>query len=78
MTKRELRLAKLNGTLDKVLGAEIDRRIGSRYAKRDENAITRHMLVDPIKYADEFSEYNSFVESVKAAVKAEAEAILGD
>lgn len=80
MTKRELRLAKLNGTLDKVLGAEIDRRIRLSYPDREEKAIHRHMISHPEneKYLREFQEYDAFVESVKIEVRAEADAMLDD
>ena len=79
MTKRELRLAKLNGTLDKVLGAEIDRRIRLSYPDREEKAIHRHMISHPEneKYLREFREYDAFVEQCKSEVRTEAASILG-
>lgn len=74
MTKIEIKLANANGVLDKLMETEINKRIRQKYTISNELAILRQRDTKP----EEFAEYNSFVEGVKAEVKAEVEAAIGD
>lgn len=67
MTKNEIKLAKLNGTLDELYAEEVNRRIRARYSINDEFAILRQRDEKP----EEFAAYNAFVEECKAVAKAE-------
>lgn len=61
MTKNELKLAKLNGTLDELYAEEVIRRIRERYPLNDELARLRQRDEKP----EEFAVYNAFVEECK-------------
>ena len=69
MKKYEIKLAKLNGVEAEAMEKEINTRIRKKYTLSNELAILRQRDTKP----EEFAEYNAFVESVKAEVKAEFE-----
>ena len=67
MNSIKKRLARLNGTVDKLYVAAVDGMIRERYSISAELAVLRQRDTKP----EEFSEYNAYVEKCKAAVKAE-------
>ena len=67
MTKTELLLAKLNGTLDEEYGALVSRKIRARYSLSDELALSRQRDTKP----EEWEAYNAYCEECKAEAKAE-------
>ena len=69
MTKKEIKLARANGCLDKIYDREVNLAIRKRYSESEEMAMIRHHALDPVRYADEWEEYNSYVESCKLQVK---------
>lgn len=68
MDKREIKLARANGTLDKVYGQEVNKRIRQHYSESEELAIQRHKLNHPKAQSDEWDEYNSYCEQCKTEV----------
>lgn len=73
MTRIEIMLANSNGVLNRLIGSEVNKRIGKVYTPYDETAILRQRDTKP----EEFAEYNAFVENIKTEVKAEIEAVIG-
>ena len=71
MTNKEIKLAKANGCINGFYDKEVGKLIRKRYTESEELAMLRHHAMDPVKYADEWEAYNSFVESCKAQAKAE-------
>ena len=69
MDKKEIKLARANDCLDKIYDREVNLAIRKKYSESEEMAMIRHHALDPIKYADEWEEYNSYVESCKLQVK---------
>ena len=69
MNEREIKLARANGTLDKVYGQEVNKLVRQRYSESEELAIMRHKLASAKAHSEEWAEYNSFVEECKAQVK---------
>ena len=67
MNNIEKRLARLNGTVEQLYSATVDKRIRERYSVSAEIALLRQRDTKP----EEFAEYNAFVEGCKAEVKAE-------
>lgn len=67
MTELEIRLAKLNGTLETDYIALVDKKIRARYSISSELAILRQRDSKPEKFA----EYNAYAEICKAEAKAE-------
>ena len=67
MDNIEKRLARLNGTVEQLYSATVDKRIRERYSVSAEIALLRQRDTKP----EEFAEYNAFVEGCKAEVKAE-------
>jgi hypothetical protein len=67
MTELEIRLAKLNGTLEADYIALVDSKIREKYSISAELAILRQRDTKP----EEFAEYNAYAESCKAEAKAE-------
>lgn len=70
MTEREIKLARVNNIVDKLYSKEVNRLIRKKYSDSEEMAMIRHHALDPVGYADEWEEYNSYVESCKLQVKA--------
>ena len=67
MTEIELRLARLNGTLEADYIALVDSKIRKKYSISAELAILRQRDTKP----EEFAEYNAYAEACKAEAKAE-------
>ena len=67
MTNVEIRLARLNDTLETDYIALVDKKIRSRYSISSELAILRQRDTKP----EEFAEYNAYAEACKAEAKAE-------
>ena len=67
MTEIEIRLAKLNGTLENDYIALVDTKIRKRYSISSELAILRQRDTKP----EEFAEYNAYAETCKIEAKAE-------
>lgn len=65
MDERDIKLSKANGTLDKLYGQEVEKRIRKRYTLNDELAIQRQRNTKKA----EFNEYNAYCEECKAQVK---------
>ena len=66
MTKKELKLAKLNGTLDMMYGEEVNALIRKKYSLSQELAIMRQKDEKP----EEWDAYNAYCEECKATAKA--------
>lgn len=67
MTETEIRLARLNGTLEYDYSALVDKKIRARYSISAELGILRQRDTKP----EEFAEYNAYVEACKAEAKTE-------
>ena len=67
MTKRQVKLAVLNGTLDELIEQEAVKRIRMRYTINKELSIHRKKDENPEKYA----EMCKYIEACVNAVKAE-------
>lgn len=67
MTNVEIRLARLNDTLETDYIALVDKKIRRRYSISSELAILRQRDTKP----EEFAEYNAYAEACKAEAKAE-------
>lgn len=67
MTEIELRLARLNGTLEADYIALVDSKIRKKYSISTELAILRQRDSKP----EEFAEYNAYAEACKVEAKAE-------
>lgn len=63
----ELRLSRLNGTLEADYGAAVERAVRKRYTVSAELAVLRQRDTKP----EEFEEYNTYVEQCKARVREE-------
>lgn len=66
MTRKEIKLAILNGKEQLVYEELVNQLIEKRYSIRQELAIQRQKETKP----DEFKEYNDYAESCKAQAKA--------
>lgn len=71
MDKKEIKLAKANGTLDKIYGQKVNQLIRARYSESEELAILRHKMSSSKAHSEEWSQFNSFVEECKAQAKEE-------
>ena len=69
MKAYKIKLAKRNGTIDKLYKNAINQKIRAKYSLDDELAILRQRDTKQ----EEFEEYNTFVEDAKAQAKAEIE-----
>lgn len=69
MTKRQIRLATANGTLEEVYAREVERRLRAKYTVSAELAILRQRDSKP----EEFEAYNEYAEQCKAEAKAALE-----
>lgn len=67
MNNTEIRLSRLNGTVETDYAVLVDTKIRAKYSVSAEIAILRQRDTKP----EEFAEYNAFVESCKASAKAE-------
>lgn len=67
MTETEIRLARLNGTLETDYIALVDKKIRRKYSISAELAILRQRDTKP----EEFAEYNAYAEECKARAKEE-------
>lgn len=67
MTEIEIRLARLNGTLETDYIALVDKKIRQRYSISSELAILRQRDTKP----EEFAKYNAYAEACKVEAKAE-------
>ena len=67
MTEIEIKLAKLNGTTEKVYRKEVNRLIRAKYSISDELAILRQRDEKP----EEYAAYCAYAEECKKAAKAE-------
>ena len=67
MNSTEIRLARLNGTVETDYAVLVDTKIREKYSISAELAILRQRDTKP----EEFFEYNAFVEKCKAEAKAE-------
>ena len=74
MNKTEIRLAKLNGTLENDYAERVNKLIRRKYSISDELAILRQRDTKP----EEFAVYNAYVEECKATVKSELDIGGGD
>lgn len=64
MKAYEIELARKNGTLERIRGAQIDRLIGMRYSISEQIAILRQRDVKPA----EFAAFNDYAEACKRTV----------
>ena len=62
LTKRQIRLAKKNGTIDRIYADAVNALIRRKYTLSDELAILRKRDENP----EEFSTYNSYAEQCKS------------
>lgn len=69
MTRLMIKLARMNGTLDRLYADEVNRRIRRHYSQADELAILRQRDSKP----EEFAAYNEYAEQCKAEAKAALE-----
>ena len=67
MTKKELKLAKLNNTLDAMYSEAVNALIRKKYSLSAELSMLRQRDEKP----DEFAAYNAFAEECKAAARLE-------
>lgn len=67
LTAEQIKIAELNGVLDKLYSREIVNKIRLKYEVEDELAILRQRDVKPAEYAA----YNEYVEQCKRETKAE-------
>lgn len=67
MNETNIRLARLNGTLEADYITLVDKKIRRRYTISSELAILRQRETKP----EEFAEYNAYAEACKAEAKAE-------
>ena len=71
MDEREIKLARANGTLDKIYGQEVNKLIRRKYSESEELAIMRHKLASAKAHSKEWAEYNAYCEKCKADVREE-------
>lgn len=71
MTTKELKLAKLNGTLEAIYGQMVDMCIRKKYTASEEFAILRQRDEKP----EDWATYNAYCEECKAEVKKMFESI---
>lgn len=71
MTELDIKMAKLNGIEEIVMGEEIDRRARIKYSLSEELSIQRQRNEKP----EEFQRYYDYMEQCKAEVKAEFAAV---
>ena len=74
MNKTEIRLAKLNGTLENDYAKRVNKLIRHKYSISAELAILRQRDTKP----EEFAAYNAYAEECKARAKAELDIGGGD
>ena len=67
MTNIEKKIAEKNGTLSKVYGDVVNKKIRMQYTLSEELALLRQRDEKP----DEFAKYNEYVEKCKAEAKTE-------
>lgn len=65
LTERQIRLAKKNGTIDRIYADTVNALIRRKYTISDELAILRKRDENP----EEFSAYNLYAEQCKLEVK---------
>ena len=67
VTQRQVKLAKVNNTLDELKETLIIKGVRERYTQNQENAILRKKLAN-LDVNNEFDKYNAYVEEVKKEV----------
>ena len=67
MTEIELRLSRLNGTLESDYATLVEKKIRRKYPLSSELAILRQRDTKP----EEFAEYNAYAEACKNEARAE-------
>ena len=76
LTKEKVRLAVVNGLLDKIYGEEVNRLIRLRYSQHEESAIYRHKFNGTGD--EEFTEFNAYCEECKLKARENIDNLLNN